>query len=62
MLLGGRKKLDQYMPVRGFNLGPWGVVCNVVGCFFVVESCVIYCFPAAMVSLSTHDEAPPCPR
>jgi hypothetical protein len=61
-LLGGRKKLDQYMPARGFNLGRWGVVCNLVGCFFVVESCVIYCFPAAMVGVYNHGEMPSSQR
>ncbi|KAK1925230.1 amino acid/polyamine transporter I [Papiliotrema laurentii] len=48
MLLGGRKRLNEYMPGRTFNLGKWGIVANVISCFFVLEGCVIYCFPASL--------------
>lgn len=51
MLLGGRKRLNEYMPGRTFNLGKWGIVANVISCFFVLEGCVIYCFPASLVGV-----------
>lgn len=47
MLLGGRRMLNRDYPKRLYNLGRWGVVCNLVACFFTLEACVIYCFPAA---------------
>lgn len=50
MLIGGRRKLNAHLPDRGFNLGKWGVVINLFALFFVVESCVIFCFPATIVS------------
>lgn len=50
MLLGGRQRLNKMAPNRLHNLGRWGVVCNLVAVFFVVQSIVIYCFPAALVS------------
>lgn len=53
MLFGGRRRLNQYQAKRSFNLGKWGVVLNVVSCFFVLEGMVIYCFPATMASLSS---------
>jgi hypothetical protein len=39
-------------PDRLHNLGKWGVVCNIVAVFFVVQALVIYSFPAGMVSVS----------
>ncbi|KAK6911064.1 hypothetical protein I203_105099 [Kwoniella mangroviensis CBS 8507] len=48
MLLGGRRKLNLAAPGRTSNLGRWGVPCNLLAVFFVLQSCVIYCFPATM--------------
>ncbi|WWC88938.1 uncharacterized protein L201_003853 [Kwoniella dendrophila CBS 6074] len=48
MLLGGRRKLNQASPRRTSNLGRWGIPCNLVAVFFVIQSCVIYCFPSSM--------------
>ncbi|WVQ78062.1 hypothetical protein IAT38_000143 [Cryptococcus sp. DSM 104549] len=48
MLFGGRRRLNKLFPDRLHNLGRWGVVCNIVAIFFVCQSIVIYCFPAAM--------------
>ncbi|WWC62351.1 uncharacterized protein I303_104947 [Kwoniella dejecticola CBS 10117] len=48
MLCGGRKKLNSVAPYRTSNLGRWGVPCNLLAVFFVLQSCVIYCFPASM--------------
>jgi hypothetical protein len=65
MLFGGRTKLNKAYPNRTSNLGRWGVPCNLISLFFVVQSCVIYCFPATLVSLSwalrrlVADEAQP---
>ena len=46
MMLGGRTKLNRLFPDRLHNLGRWGVVCNFVAVFFVLQALVIYCFPA----------------
>jgi hypothetical protein len=46
MMLGGRTKLNRLFPDRLHNLGRWGVVCNLVAVFFVLQALVIYCFPA----------------
>ncbi|OCF40042.1 hypothetical protein I317_06180 [Kwoniella heveanensis CBS 569] len=48
MLFGGRRQLNRDFPQRTSNLGRWGVVCNLISMFFVLQSCVIYCFPATM--------------
>ncbi|WWC93171.1 hypothetical protein V866_000004 [Kwoniella sp. B9012] len=48
MLLGGRRKLNSAAPGRTSDLGRWGVPCNLIAVFFVLQSCVIYCFPATM--------------
>ncbi|OCF39128.1 hypothetical protein I317_07069 [Kwoniella heveanensis CBS 569] len=48
MLFGGRRRLNKLFPDRQHNLGRWGVVCNLIAIFFVVQSIVIYCFPATM--------------
>jgi hypothetical protein len=50
MLKGGRRYLNKVAPIRLYNLGRWGVVVNLLACFFVLESCVIYCFPYVQVS------------
>ena len=50
MLLGGRKRLNRLFPERLHNLGRWGIVCNLVAVFFVVQALVIYSFPAGLVS------------
>ncbi|WVW79036.1 hypothetical protein I302_100999 [Kwoniella bestiolae CBS 10118] len=47
MLFGGRTKLNKLFPDRQHNLGKWGIVCNIISIFFVVQSLVIYVFPAA---------------
>lgn len=39
-------------PNRLHNLGRMGVVYNLIAVFFVVQSIVIYCFPAQLVSAS----------
>ncbi|WVW83085.1 hypothetical protein I302_105103 [Kwoniella bestiolae CBS 10118] len=48
MLMGGRRKLNLAATNRSSNLGRWGIPCNLVAVFFVLQSCVIYCFPATM--------------
>ncbi|WWC87420.1 uncharacterized protein L201_002309 [Kwoniella dendrophila CBS 6074] len=47
MLFGGRQKLNKLFPNRQHNLGKWGIICNMISIFFVVQSLVIYVFPAA---------------
>ena len=49
MLLGGRRRLNRLFPDRIHNLGKWGVVCNLVAVFFVLQAIVIFSFPAARV-------------
>lgn len=49
-MLGGRSILDSAQADRLWNLGRYGLPCNLVACFFVVQSIVIYCFPATQVS------------
>lgn len=50
MLIGGRTFLDNHHPRRLQNLGRiFGIVCNVVAIFFVLQSTVIFCFPYTMV-------------
>ena len=46
MMLGGRTRLNRLYPDRLHNLGRWGIVCNLVAVFFVLQALVIYCFPA----------------
>jgi choline transport protein len=48
MLLGGRRRLNKMAPNRLHNLGRWGTACNLVAVFFVIQSLVIFCFPAAL--------------
>jgi amino acid transporter len=52
MLFGGRQRLNRLVPERLHNLGRWGIVCNIVAVFFVVQALVIYSFPAGLVSAS----------
>ncbi|WWC67432.1 uncharacterized protein I206_101340 [Kwoniella pini CBS 10737] len=47
MLFGGRKRLNKLFPDRQHNLGKWGIICNLISIFFVIQSLVIYVFPAA---------------
>jgi len=51
MLLGGRTRLNKMAPNRLHNLGRMGIVYNLIAVFFVVQSIVIYCFPAQLVSV-----------
>jgi hypothetical protein len=49
IMFGGRSQLDSTHPDRLWNLGRFGLPCNVVACLLVVQSIVIYCFPATQV-------------
>jgi len=52
IMFGGRAFLNSAQPDRLWNLGRWGLPCNFVACFFVLQSVVIYCFPATQVRYS----------
>ena len=58
ILWGGRAQLDKSHPDRRSNLGRYGTACNLVACFFVLQSIVIYCFPASQVRFWLESEKP----
>jgi len=50
MLHSGRAFLNKTHPDRKYNLGRvFGITCNLVSIFFVLQSVVVYCFPYTMV-------------
>jgi hypothetical protein len=51
-MAGGRAQLNASDPDRLSNLGRLGLPCNMVACFFVLQSLVIFCFPSSQVGVA----------